>query len=364
MTSSPSTIAQIPTISKLRHELDFAMGDKPQYDCHDFIDDLRSFRRVFRTAAGTEGRDLHQWKSRDHHLGLSEMVDAYLDRDGKGVKFWPDDPSKRYFSSSLQYTKDKSIIQQNLKLLLFRLNLQQYRNAKYKRAKQPKSGAHATRPGEPSNIDEAIRISAIWPTEEDVKPANLASQPFTISASGAAANKPPTDSYALPSSRESSQPLAQHRFRVVEAEKAQTSSQTTPDAHRAPKEPPAVHFTYRFVISREHPEKNEEWTPQGGFRDITLVRLMREMPLGFDTDFSGFQFTLWGPAVRVSHRVLNGQDAEFDAMKQKFEGSIISCMMEAQSGKTIDFELEVQPITPELQAAPAPAVHGLAAPQW
>jgi hypothetical protein len=109
MTSSPKTIAQIPTISELRHALDYAEGDKPHYDCHDFIDDLRSFRRVFRTAAGTEGRDLHQWKSRDHHLGLREMVDAYLDRDGKGVEFWPDDPSKRYYSSSLQYTRDKSM---------------------------------------------------------------------------------------------------------------------------------------------------------------------------------------------------------------------------------------------------------------
>lgn len=97
---------------------------------------------------------------------------------------------------------------------------------------------------------------------------------------------------------------------------------------------------------------------------MTLVRLMREMPLDFDTDFSGFQFALWGPAVRVSHRVLNGQNAEFDTMKQKFEASIVSCMVVAQPGTTIDFELEVQPITPELQAAPAPAVHGLAAPQW
>jgi hypothetical protein len=91
---------------------------------------------------------------------------------------------------------------------------------------------------------------------------------------------------------------------------------------------------------------------------------MREMPLDFDTDFSGFQFALWGPAIRVSHRVLNGQNAEFDAMKQKFEASIVSCMMEAQSGKTIEFELEVQPITSEVQATPASPIHGLAAPQW
>jgi hypothetical protein len=130
------------------------------------------------------------------------------------------------------------------------------------------------------------------------------------------------------------------------------------------KEPPVVHFTHRLVISREHPEKNKEWTPQGGFRDMTLVRLMREIPLDFDTNFSGIQFALWGPAVRKTHKVLSGQNGEFDAMKRKFEASIVSCMMVAQSGTTIHFELEVQPIPPELQFVPVPAVHGLAAPQW
>lgn len=105
--SSPKTISTIPNISALRHALDYAEGDRSHDDCCDFMKDLRSFRRVFRTAMGTDGRTLHQWKSRNHYLGLSEMVDAYLNRDGKGVQFWPNDPSKRYYSSSLQYIEHK-----------------------------------------------------------------------------------------------------------------------------------------------------------------------------------------------------------------------------------------------------------------
>lgn len=204
-------------------------------------------------------------------------------------------PFSHNFDSKLTLTS----IQENLGLLLFRLNLQQHHNAKYKRKKQPKLGAQGTGSSEPGNIDDA-------------------SQPFT------------------------------------------TTTTTTTTL----KEPLAVHFTYRLIISRKHPEKNKEWRPQGGFRDITLMRLMREIPLDLDTDFSGFRFSLWGPAIRVSHRVLNGQDAEFAAMKRKFEASIVSCMVNARSRTTIDFELDVQPITSEVQAPYTTAVHGLAAPQW
>jgi hypothetical protein len=61
--------------------------------------------------------------------------------------------------------------------------------------------AHATGPGDPGNIDEAICIGVL-PIAEDVKPTNLASQPFTtitFSATGAAADRPPADPFAVPS---------------------------------------------------------------------------------------------------------------------------------------------------------------------
>jgi hypothetical protein len=91
MAGSPSSkiaAASIPNITALRKDLDY--GNSRLQRCTAFYDDVRVFRKKFRTAQGIPGVDLHQWKSREHQTGLDEMTDAYLNKEGNGAVFWPD----------------------------------------------------------------------------------------------------------------------------------------------------------------------------------------------------------------------------------------------------------------------------------
>lgn len=106
MPASPSRRppASLPNITALRQALDY--GDPHLARCSAFYDDVRAFRKKFVTSDGMLGPSLHDWRDRDHQDGLREMTRAYLDRDGNGLLFWPDDPSAANFND-LQYTHDR-----------------------------------------------------------------------------------------------------------------------------------------------------------------------------------------------------------------------------------------------------------------
>src|SRR4051812_1556135 len=87
--ASEASAASIPNITALRQQLDYGEPSLPR--CVGFYDDIRVFRKKFHTASGIPGMDLHDWKSRKHHDGLDEMTNAYLDKEGNGILFWPDD---------------------------------------------------------------------------------------------------------------------------------------------------------------------------------------------------------------------------------------------------------------------------------
>jgi hypothetical protein len=95
--------ASIPNITALRTALDY--GDPRLPRCATFNDDTRAFRRKFRTSRGVAGVDLHDWKSRDGQAGLNEMTIAYLEKEGSGLMFWPDDISSPNYNK-YQYSKD------------------------------------------------------------------------------------------------------------------------------------------------------------------------------------------------------------------------------------------------------------------
>lgn len=104
--TSPDKIAAtaIPNITALRKELDY--GDANLARCVAFYDDMRVFRKKFKTSRGVPGTDLYDWKSQEGQKALSEMTYAYLDKEGNGLVFWPDDPSAANYNE-YQYTKDK-----------------------------------------------------------------------------------------------------------------------------------------------------------------------------------------------------------------------------------------------------------------
>ncbi|KAJ2977223.1 hypothetical protein NUW58_g7877 [Xylaria curta] len=128
--------ANLPKITALRRELDY--GDTGSHRYSAFVDDVRVFRKKFVTKNGVSGTSLHNWKSQEHQSGLSEMTAAYLDTNGNGLLFWPDDPSAEN-ANKFQYSRDNAKIKKLMKQLFFRLNEQQYRNEKYKHKEKRES---------------------------------------------------------------------------------------------------------------------------------------------------------------------------------------------------------------------------------
>lgn len=102
-TSPKIAAANIPSITTLRNDLNY--GDPRLPRCAAFYDDTRAFRKKFVTSHGVAGIDLHDWRSRDGQAGLTEMTVAYLDKEGNGPMFWPDDKSSSKYNR-YQYSKD------------------------------------------------------------------------------------------------------------------------------------------------------------------------------------------------------------------------------------------------------------------
>ncbi|KAK4450328.1 hypothetical protein QBC34DRAFT_297569 [Podospora aff. communis PSN243] len=135
MPGSPTVFAaNIPKITSLRKDLDYDDARLPR--CAAFNDDTRAFRRKFKTSRGVNGVDLHDWKSEATQAGLNEMTTSYLDRQGNGQLFWPDDRSSQNYNK-YQYSKHRDHIRRLVKQLFFRLNQQQFRNQKYKHKQNP-----------------------------------------------------------------------------------------------------------------------------------------------------------------------------------------------------------------------------------
>jgi hypothetical protein len=104
--SSPSAkiaAANIPTITALREKLNY--GNTRLDRCAAFNDDVKAFRRKFRTNAGLSGASLHDWKSPIHQQALTEMTEAFLNQ-GNGLLYWPDDEASSN-ANSLRYSGDE-----------------------------------------------------------------------------------------------------------------------------------------------------------------------------------------------------------------------------------------------------------------
>lgn len=82
----------IPPISTLRQKLGFGDCHSENYQSISFYESVRAFRKTFVTSQGYEGGALHEWRSSEHQSALEEMVQAFLDCDGNGARFWPDEP--------------------------------------------------------------------------------------------------------------------------------------------------------------------------------------------------------------------------------------------------------------------------------
>jgi len=107
--SSPKSkvvASSIPSITALRQQLEY--GDPHLSRCSTFYDDVRAFRKKYRTHDGSSGVSLYNWKSPEHQAGLTEMTDAYLDKEGNGALYWPDDDTSPN-RNNLLYSQDHDL---------------------------------------------------------------------------------------------------------------------------------------------------------------------------------------------------------------------------------------------------------------
>ena len=108
MSSSKSKVvaSSIPTISALRQQLGY--GDRHLNRCSTFYDDVRVFRKKYLTHDGFSGISFYNWKSPEHQAGLTEMTDAYLDEEGNGALYWPDNDAS-INRNKLRYSQDHDL---------------------------------------------------------------------------------------------------------------------------------------------------------------------------------------------------------------------------------------------------------------
>ncbi|KAF2496206.1 hypothetical protein BU16DRAFT_561040 [Lophium mytilinum] len=134
-TKTIGSASSVPNITELRRQLQYGNGHPT------FSDDVKMFRKNYRSPSGLVGMDLYEWSSQQQQTALDEMTETYLEKEGRGNLYWPDDETSTNLNV-LQYSRDRSKIKTLVKQLMFRLNQQQYRNHKYKG--KERSGADET----------------------------------------------------------------------------------------------------------------------------------------------------------------------------------------------------------------------------
>lgn len=108
--------ASIPNITVLREKLEY--GDSRSDRCDAFNDDIRVFRKRYRTSSGLPGVDLYDWRSSEHQSALTEMANAYLEKEGNGSVYWPDDDTSPNHNG-LQFSKDHQLYDTQLPFTTF-----------------------------------------------------------------------------------------------------------------------------------------------------------------------------------------------------------------------------------------------------
>ncbi|KAL3295969.1 hypothetical protein RB213_011402 [Colletotrichum asianum] len=155
--------SEIPSITALREVLDY--GDQHLPRCKRLHDNMRYFRTTFISSKGLEGSSLIDWKSREEQAALAEMTNAFLERDGTGRQFWPDDEASDRFNR-LKYSTHHALIKRTVRQLFWRMNLQNHRNTKYRKNKEKKEIPHGEpRAGRGLSHDDPIEVDLA--SEED-----------------------------------------------------------------------------------------------------------------------------------------------------------------------------------------------------
>jgi hypothetical protein len=82
----------VPTITTLRQDLGY--GGENQETWKIVYDSASDLRKVFVTSKGLKGTEILDWKSKEHQDALADMTDTYLEANGNGRLYWPEDSTQ------------------------------------------------------------------------------------------------------------------------------------------------------------------------------------------------------------------------------------------------------------------------------
>lgn len=86
-TTSRKKIQNIPLVTVLRKRLGYGESGQPRDK--NFKREVKRYASTYQTDRGVPGSQLCDWRS--NHLEIKRMTDRFLDRDGNGVRYWPDE---------------------------------------------------------------------------------------------------------------------------------------------------------------------------------------------------------------------------------------------------------------------------------
>ena len=61
-----------------------------------FLDSLELFRSVYKDREGSDWSQFNDWASPDHKAALFRVAEEYLEWEGSGRKFWPEDETATF----------------------------------------------------------------------------------------------------------------------------------------------------------------------------------------------------------------------------------------------------------------------------
>lgn len=102
----PPTVVAMPKVARLRNMINYGDDRKPLGPS--FWKHFQGFRELYKSSSHVSGSSFFRWNELEHMKGLDEMVNAYLDNDGNGARFWPDDENAPEHNA-LRYSVDKKL---------------------------------------------------------------------------------------------------------------------------------------------------------------------------------------------------------------------------------------------------------------
>ncbi|KAL6406753.1 hypothetical protein AUP68_09557 [Ilyonectria robusta] len=111
--------SSIPDIRALCRQLDYECSEQRQHV--EFYNDVERYSAGFMTTTKMPHTRPLRWTNSNHQDLLIEMTTSFLNAEGRGMFYWPDDAEHEDYGRRHQYVKDSRIILQTMLQLFFQI---------------------------------------------------------------------------------------------------------------------------------------------------------------------------------------------------------------------------------------------------